>query len=257
MSERTEHFAVGEQPRLEVRIGAGDVVLVAGGEGTIAITVAGSGSDDINLNQHGDTVIVEQIGSRRMSRSVRITAEVPAGVHVAAKLGLADLDAQTTLAGLEVAAGAGDVRVREVTGAAEVATGSGDISVGTVGGRLNVTLASGDLGVDDAGGDLEVKSAAGDVRLGRVAGRVVVRTASGDVRIARFEGPDLVSQSMSGDLRLGIPPGRTLDVDIHTLSGTVRNDFGLSEGSGAAAGRPATLRVKSLSGDVVLGPAER
>jgi hypothetical protein len=49
-------------------------------------------------------------------------------------------------------------------------------------------------------------------------------------------------------VRIGLPPGRTLDVDLNTLSGDIRSDFSPEGGDGAAA----RLRVKTISGGITL-----
>ena len=49
-------------------------------------------------------------------------------------------------------------------------------------------------------------------------------------------------------MRIGLPPGLTLDVDLNTVSGDIRSDFPPENGEGATA----RLRVKTISGDVVL-----
>jgi DUF4097 and DUF4098 domain-containing protein YvlB len=55
---------------------------------------------------------------------------------------------------------------------------------------------------------------------------------------------------VSGDVRLGIPPRRTLDVEVQTLSGDVRNR--LPTGDGSPPEKRVTLTVKTLSGDITL-----
>jgi hypothetical protein len=48
-----------------------------------------------------------------------------------------------------------------------------------------------------------------------------VATLSGDIRVGRHTGPDLKAKSMSGGVRIGIPPRTRLDLDANTLSGRV------------------------------------
>jgi hypothetical protein len=47
---------------------------------------------------------------------------------------------------------------------------------------------------------------------------------------------------------IGLPSGRTLDVDLNTLSGDIHSDFSPEGGDGATA----RLRVKTVSGDITL-----
>ena len=112
-----------------------------------------------------------------------------------------------------------------------------------------LAAAAGDLRATSVGGDADVQCASGDVFLGKVGGRVQARSASGDVRVDVFEGASCDCKSMSGDVHLGIPPGRTVDVDITTMSGDVRNEFDMGHGGD---GKRVSLRVKTVSGDVYL-----
>ena len=59
---------------------------------------------------------------------------------------------------------------------------------------------------------------------------------------------DLECNSTSGDVRIGLPSGRTLDVDLNMLSGDIRSDFSPECGDGATA----RLRVRTVSGDIAL-----
>jgi hypothetical protein len=54
---------------------------------------------------------------------------------------------------------------------------------------------------------------------------------------------------MSGDVVIGLAPGMLIDADIATVSGSLRNDVAPSDGE---ATRPATLRIKTMSGDITL-----
>ena len=66
--------------------------------------------------------------------------------------------------------------------------------------------------------------------------------------VEHYEGGDFECNSTSGDVRIGLPPGRTLDVDLNTLSGGIRSDFSPEDGDGATA----RLRAKTVSGDITL-----
>lgn len=257
MSERTQRFEVGAEPRLDVTLPAGDVVVTEGAPGAIDVTVRGANPEHFVMEQRGDTVYlsVERGGRSRLRTHYDVVVGAPPGVEVAAKLAAADLSVEVELRELNAALSSGDLRVRDVTGGAQVKVASGDMRFGEVAGRLAVSGASGDLHAESAG-ELEVALASGDVNVGRVAGRAQVHTAAGDVRIGSFDGAVCVCRTMSGDVRLGIPPGRTLDVDAKTMTGDVRSLFEPGGGGEETEERlPASLRVKTMAGDVVFGPA--
>jgi hypothetical protein len=110
---------------------------------------------------------------------------------------------------------------------------------------LKAQLASGDLRASAVEGKMTVKRAQGDLQ---------VRTASGEVRVAHFAGSELACKSVSGNVRVGIPPGRILRLDLSTLSGTISNDFPLQE-QGRSEGEAAKLSVRTVSGDISLSPS--
>ncbi len=256
-SDRHEEFTVGESPRIEINFPSGDVRLVPGEPGTITVGVDSGDADRMTILQRGDTVVVTAEKARRSFRgSFDVTATVPPGTDADIRLASADLVVDVELRGLRASLASGDVRVRDVTGDAVIKTASGDIRLGTVGGRLQVASASGELSADGCN-DLQVSSASGDVAVRTIGGRAEVRTASGDVAVRNFTGTDFEGKSLSGDVRLGIPPGRAVKVDVHTVSGDVRNEFPVnSSGSASEPGQPCSVRIKSLSGDVIFLPAD-
>ncbi len=257
MSERTDRFPVGAEPRLDITLPSGDVVVTEGEEGSIDVTVRGRDLDHFVMEQRGDTVYlsVERSGLSRLRTGFDVVVAAPAGVELAAKLASADLTIEVEARELHAALSSGDLRARDVTGNAQVKVASGDMRFGKVGGKLEVSGASGDLLAEFAG-ELEVFMASGDVDVGRVAGRAQVHTAAGDVRIGSFDGAVCECRTMSGDVRLGIPPGRTLDIDARTTTGDVRSLFEPGSGGEPSGERvPASLRIKTMAGDVVFGPA--
>ena len=186
-------------------------------------------------------------------RSTCVRVAVPAATEVEAKLSSASVTTNTSLRTLRVAAASGDMRVLEVQGNADIKVASGDIEIGSVGGRLDVSSASGDVDIESVEGDVKVNSASGEIVVRRVGGRASFRTASGDVTIGSLDGGILDAKSLSGDVRIGIPAGRTVYLDVQTTSGDVRNSFDFVDGV-ESSGR-AEVRVKTVSGDVVLRPA--
>jgi DUF4097 and DUF4098 domain-containing protein YvlB len=68
----------------------------------------------------------------------------------------------------------------------------------------------------------DISTASGDVSIGECSGTVQCSTRSGDVRIERVTGPSIKVKTMSGDVRLGIPPRTRLELDAESLSGSVK-----------------------------------
>ena len=256
MSERSEQFTVADAGRLEVRLGSGSVRVVPGTPGVIGLTISGADTAlaRVTLEQQADTVVIEATGKGRRWSRLDVLAVVPEGIEIDAKLGGGgDVTVDQAAGSVRIAIGAGDVRVRRVLGDATIKAAAGDITLGTVLGRLDTSGASGDLRVDAVHGELTASVASGDIRIGHLMGSAAVRTASGDISIERFEGSRIAVKTLSGDVALGIPAGRTLEVDLQSLSGRVENR--LEPDPDVARTGLARIDVKSVSGDVILRPA--
>lgn len=257
MTARREAFAVLQRPAIEVRLASGSVRVLPGPDGQLEVQIDGHDPGGFQVSQSGDRVVVSQPSGVRRWASYDITVTAPVGVAVEARLASADLDVAVGAATVRAEVASGDVRAGEVTGDVRVKAASGDVAVEDVGGNLEVSSASGDVRARRVAGSVNVSTASGVLSVEAVGGSFSAKSASGDLVVRSFEGTDLKVATMSGDVRLGFPPGRTLDVDLTTLSGDVRNDFGMSGDSGgdsAPAGR-ARVRVRTVSGDILVGPA--
>jgi DUF4097 and DUF4098 domain-containing protein YvlB len=125
----------------------------------------------------------------------------------------------------------GDARVEVVRDAADFRATSGDIMLGRVGGRLSASLSSGDVRIDELAGD-------GDFE-----------TASGDVVVRRYMGGSMGVRSVSGDVRVGLPSGISVQPEISTLSGKV-NLPEPARDTAAGERRTVKLRLRTVSGDI-------
>lgn len=256
MTARRESFSVGASPVLEARLASGAVRVVEGADGAVTVSIEGRDTDRFTVEQVGDRIVVEQpSGVLRWGR-FEVTVTAPRGLAVEATLASADLDISLPLRELRADVVSGDVRATEVSGDVRMKTASGDVRLGDVEGDVGVASASGDVRIGTIAGKAEVSTASGDCALEAVGRSASVRTASGDIVVSRFEGADLRAQSMSGDVRIGFPPGRTLDVDMSTMSGDVRNTFrrGIDEPSSDSSPR-VRVYAWTVSGDITIGPA--
>ncbi|MBT8213033.1 MAG: DUF4097 domain-containing protein [Acidimicrobiia bacterium] len=255
MTQRKETFQAGDRPRVSIQIPSGDVRIVAGDADTIEVLLDGpeAAVSRFTVEQHGDTVEVapDKSGIRRWSK-VDVVVSGPPEMALEARLKSADLDIQIPLRWLRVAVASGDIRARDISGDVDIKTASGDIRLGEVSGRCDVSAASGEIRIDTAGGECTVNSASGDIVVANAADRARFRTAAGSVTVKACNGPECDAKTVSGDVRVGIPAGRTIDVDIKSFSGEVYNN--LSPSDGDKTGRFA-LKVTTVSGDIELRPA--
>jgi len=246
---RRETFEVGERPRIEMNLPSGDAVFLPGEPGRVEVLVEGRHADELVVEQRGGRILLRTPG-RSGSRwdSFDVTFRAPVGTDLEVRAASADVDVKVTVGSLGASLASGDIRAGEIEGDATVESASGDVELGEVGGNLAVSTASGDVLLRQAGGRAALNTASGEVRLGSVLAALSVSTQSGDFEVEHYAGGDLVCNSTSGDIRIGLPSGRTLDVDLNTVSGDIRSDFSPEDGDGATA----RLRVKTVSGDIVL-----
>jgi len=251
MNERTERFEVAGMPRLVLRLPSGEVRVVAGEPGEVVVRARASESDlgRLIITGRGSTVAVE-VERSGWGRWAALDVEIAVGAapEISCRQASGSLLLRTTVAEVDCTSASGGVEAGVVEGPLTARLASGDLRAEAVG-SLDVVSASGEVQVARVGAAAAVKSASGDVNLGRVGGDVVVRTASGDVVVDRWDGSRLDAKTVSGDVRVGVPPGRRYAVSLQSLSGRARTDFPVSEEGGGA---PARLRVASVSGDVTI-----
>ncbi|MGH9053048.1 MAG: DUF4097 family beta strand repeat-containing protein [Acidimicrobiia bacterium] len=256
-AERRATFEVGGPPRVEVRLASGRATFLPGPPGRVEAVVSAGDEEaveEFRMSQFGDRIALRPNGGLfGRWESYELMVHLPADAEVEASMASAEVLVEAPVRGLKAQLASGDLRVTAVEGKVTVKTASGDVLVGRAEGGLEVTTASGDVRVEVAGGPSGVQTASGDVYVERAQAGLRVRTASGDVRVAHFAGSELACKTVSGNVRVGIPPGRALRLDLSTLSGRISNDFPLQE-QGSGEGDVADLSVKTVSGDISLSP---
>ncbi|MCB2224753.1 MAG: DUF4097 domain-containing protein [Actinobacteria bacterium] len=261
MRDRTERFEIEGTPVLQLRIGSGSVRLTEGEAGAVTVRLSGSQSalDRYRIEQAGDVVeIGPEPGARTGLAAVKVIVESGAPAEVRARLGSCDFTAVAPLAALQVDAGSGDIRVDRVDGEVTVRSASGDLRIGSADGIIKVTSASGDLHVGAAKGGADLKTASGDMRFKIADGGIKVKSASGDVVVENLREGDLDAKMLSGDVTVGVPTGRTLEVKLDAVSGKVVTQFPVTDGAeddGDGVERISRITVKTVSGDILLRPA--
>ena len=254
MTHRHETFEVGDRPRLDVANTTGRIAVVPGDPGSVEVTITGA-ADKFTVELAGDTVTVRP--ARRLVGRVSssdVTVRVPAGTDISAHNASGEVLVEADASRLDVATASGDVRAGMVTGSARIKVASGNVFLDSVDGSLTVASASGDIRVGSVDGDTEVQSASGDVRVRHAGGRVTMNSASGDLRIGTLRGTDLNVRTLSGDVTVGIPGRRTVELDMQSMSGELRNR--LPEGDGSPPEATVRIVAKSVSGDVTMQGAE-
>jgi Putative adhesin len=244
----TEHsFHTPEPVELVLKVPAGAVVVdtVDGDESTVVVEGPDRLVENVAVEFEDNRILVElrgkiglgitlsigdfSIGSSRLTVRVRVPHGSRPDVHTAS----ADMKLRGRFAALQTKSASGDLRVEgDIEGDATVKTVSGDIRLPGVGGSLTAQSVSGDVNVASVGRDAAAKS------------------VSGDVRIDSARMGEVVVQSVSGDLTLGVVPGTNLDVDAGSVSGDLSSEVALGSDAGAVGDGPTlVVRGKTVSGN--------
>jgi hypothetical protein len=152
---------------------------------------------------------------------------------------------------VQVRTGAGDISVEHAEGRAELTTGTGAVEVGAVDGPAVVKNSNGNTWLGDVAGELRVKAANGKIAVDRAHGAVHARSANGDVMVGAVERGEVVAETGSGKLEVGVVEGVPAWLELHTAYGNVRSDLD-------AADRPdpgeeaVEIRARTGLGDITI-----
>lgn len=252
MIEQT--FSVTDVADLEISVPTGSLTVESGPTGTVEVTVDTKNSEGWRLSQTGDSIFVGYergtIGSGGRAR-VRVVA--PEGSSLKVSTASGSVRAQLELNRVTVNTASGDVYLEDARSVA-IKTASGDVVLGNVGDEITVRSASGDVRVSTVGGAAGLTTASGDISIERARGPLSVTSASGDLRLGVYLGDDLEAATMSGDLTVGLPAGRTVKLRANTLSGSVR--LPERRPTESSSGPTVSIGLKSVSGDLTIRRVE-
>ena len=205
---------------------------------------------------------------RSAGGSIDVTIELPAGSHLLGAGQLTDFRCEGRLGDCRITtglghieldradtprlkSGIGDIGVNRATGHLEITAGSGDVRVRELDASAVIKNSNGDTWVGVAGGDLWVKAANGDIAVDVAHAGVVAKSANGDVRLGEVVRGSVVLETRVGDLEVGIREGTAAWLDVSAKAGTVHNAL-----AAADAPEPSTetveVRGRTSVGSVVI-----
>ena len=253
---RRESFSFSGPLLFDIATSSGDVEILSGDGDQVIVELRGGPAETYVVELQGSELTVrppsKPSGKRRYA-STDIKVYVADNSAGSVRTTSGDLLVVPRLRDLTFATASGDCRLQtSIAEDLEVKTASGDLKLRDIEGNLTVTTASGDVVADDVGADFRFNSASGDARITAVAGTVEVKTVSGNLSVRSAAGPSVRMRSISGDARLGIPAGRTVDLDMQTMSGDVTNRIKKAGEATTTARRSLAISMKSVSGSLRL-----
>ena len=149
----------------------------------------------------------------------------------------------------------GDARINTVSGGIEVERAesldarsiSASIEVGTCTGSCRLQTKSGRATIGTAG-DCHVSTMSGQIRLDDATGEVRAHTASGRVHVGTQGKGDVAVKTLSGAVKVELPPDVHPDAKLRSLSGRPRCD--------CEPGADCRVAISSLSGRIEVVPSE-
>ncbi len=265
-----------------VDIGVGDIRIVAGDRADTVVEVRPSdpakkgdvtAAEQTRVDYADGRLVVkgpkkQQFSLRGVRESIQVEIALPAGSHVRAAGGVADVRCtgllgecrvKTGIGAVEIdragpvhcKVGAGDITVGHSTGHTEITSGSGDLRIDTVDGTAVLRNANGDTILGTVTGDLRVRSANGRIEVERAQATAAAKTANGAIRFGEVSRGTIVAETALGGVEVGIRPEVAAWLDLDTRFGTVRNDLGPTDRPGPGE---ATVEVRAHSafGDVTI-----
>jgi DUF4097 and DUF4098 domain-containing protein YvlB len=185
--------------------------------------------------------------------SIRGARAGSAGMLVRCPAGT-DLAVGTISGNVELRGPLGEVRITTISGSIAVEraeeidarTISGHIAVERCSGRCSLRTKSGRAQCGSAH-DARVSTISGQIRLDEASGKVRAQTVSGTVAVGTQRHGDVSVQTMSGPVKIEVPPGLRPHARLRSMTGRPRCD--------CEQGDDLHIAVQSVSGKIEVVPA--
>lgn len=247
-------YEVGPEPRVMVSSHAADLTVTVGDAGMVHVHFPSGGAEQYRIQHSGDRVTVRRGDRKSGPDHISIEVTVPEGTELKLSSASGDVDVRGAVGDVDISLASGDVHVDGATGGVRVKSASGDIEIGDSPGAVDATTVSGDVRLATAAGAVNVTTASGDVRIAAVDDICAINSVSGAVTIYRCDATDTMVRTMSGDVVIGLPPRRLIELDFESIAGDIRNQ--VEPGDGGSPERTIVLRCRSVSGDLTLRSCE-
>lgn len=252
MSEKTfrQTFAVSAPARLSLRNIRGQMTVRPADDGQVTVTAVQHLDDGdpqrtgVEMWQSGEGHVFVATRFRRGAPGKPCRVDYDVRVPAPCTLALRGVTGGVLLEGLD-----GTFRVKMVSGSVRLQELDGSLWISSVSGDVTAVQLSGRLHVDTVSGNVQVEAARLDV--------VEASTVNGDLTMeTSLAGGPYHFETVSGNLRLVVPPDTDCTVEMESVSGRLAMD-GMARKAGPLTGRQeATLgeggtlvRFHTISGD--------
>lgn len=262
--QRKATFVSSGPVRAKVWTRGSDVTVHVGTGHELEVTLSVNSAKDDHLLEIADVRFDAKSNTLEIRTQPAHNVESRHGVRVAAKrrwldFGRSDLDVLVVLppeSSLEVSTVSGDVVAYGSLDHVKVSSVSGDVRVNDSSMTLDVRTASGDVNTGRVLESLKCKSASGDVDCPSAATKTEIMSASGEVVVSADRPGEVLVRAVSGDVKVRVARGLSVDVNGRTVSGDMGSNIDL-DASGDAKGNEEALYIKvnTVSGDIRIDKA--
>jgi DUF4097 and DUF4098 domain-containing protein YvlB len=235
-------LAVEDNPTIRITIRSGRVNVEGGEPGVVRFRVDTS-DPTFEIRQAADAIVAS--GDR--GGRVFVTVSVPPTTDMEIGTASGDVDIDPPLGRLDVTTVSGEVEFETVERLQARST-SGGIRGNRVEGEASCVTTSGDIKVSEIVESADFSTRSGSVVIGTCSGIASCATLSGNIRIEELSGPTARIKSMSGGVRLGIPPRTRLELDANTLSGKITLPTPIAREEPPE--REVSLKIRLVSGNL-------
>ena len=148
----------------------------------------------------------------------------------------------------------GRVSVDRVAGGVKLTAHSGAVKLDRVGGNVEARTHSGRIEVTEVGGNVNLVSHSGRIRVAAPRGSVRLHSISGALIYEGQVHGNVEIESTSGAIHFDVDPARPFFMDAETVTGSIRSDLPPRRGEGPPPEGAPTVRLRTVSGAIRIGP---
>lgn len=242
---------------LDVEIPRGDLRILYGREGQVSIAGVAKASADGKLDDNFFPAVlaIEQAGNHLTIRHVASPAyseegirvlyriDVPYRTEVTSRLNRGKQNISGILGPVKAVTTRGDIKASYISKGLQAEVDHGNLDLQVVGERVEATAGSGNISctrvaqgvsAETGAGDITlmvvgpstatVKKGSGRIDVGGARGSLIGSTDEGDLHVKAIPHDDWQLSSVSGSIRLELPPAVKFELDAATNSGNVLVD---------------------------------
>ena len=262
--QRKEAFVSSGPVHAKVSSRRGDVTVHVGKGDELEVTLSVNSARDEHLLELAEVRFDAKSNELEIRTQPAHNSELRHGVRVVSKrmwldFGRSDLHVLIVLperSSLDVATVSGDTVAYGSFDHVKVSSVSGDVRMNDSSTTLDVRTASGDVNTGRVLESLKCKSASGDVDCLGAAAKTEIMSASGNVVVSADRPGEVLVRAVSGDVKVRVARGLSVDVNGRTVSGDMGSDIDLDSSGDAKTDEEALyIKVNTVSGDIRIDKA--